>query len=75
MSDDTKIKLLVDVKTRRPGCVLLQAVAGGDSHFVSTVFDTRHWLLAPTENMGMVTGSVTQWKNLAAILDKNPKSK
>jgi Iap family predicted aminopeptidase len=70
MSDDTKIKLLVDVKSRRPGCVLLQAVAGGDNHFVSATFDTRHWLLSPTENMGMVTGTVAQWRKLAKELDK-----
>ncbi len=58
------------MKSRRPGCVLIQAAMGGNSHFVSETFDTRHWLLAPTDNMGMVEGTVAQWKKLSQILDK-----
>lgn len=76
MSDDTKIKLLVDTKTRKVGCVLLQAVAGcgENNHFLSMTFDTTHWVLSPTPNMGVVEGTVAQWKKLATILDKEAKA-
>jgi hypothetical protein len=72
MDENTKLKLLVDTETRRPGCVLLQAVAGcGENNsFLSMTFDTRHWLLAPTPKMAKVEGTVKQWRKLAEILDK-----
>lgn len=63
-------KVAFGTESRRPGCVLLQAGFGGDSHIVSEVFDTRHWLLAPSEPFAMVTGTKEQFRSHAAKLDK-----
>lgn len=60
--------LVVDVATKRPGCVLLQAGMGGDNHLVSELFDTDDWVLAPTEKMAMVTGTRQQWERHAELL-------
>ena len=61
-------KLVVDVATKRPGCVLLQAGCGGDNHLVSALFDPEDWVLAPTEKMGMVEGTREQWTRHAELL-------
>jgi hypothetical protein len=39
-----------DLKLKRPGCVLLQAVMGGDARAASQ-FDPKKWLLAPTPDL------------------------
>ena len=62
---DKLIKLAVDMNTQRPGCVLIQAVAGGDSHFVSEMFDTEFWVLAPSDNMAVIAGTREQWEGHA----------
>ena len=63
-------KLVVDVATRRPGCVLLQAGYGGDNHLVSAVFDPADWIVAPTDNMAMVEGTREQWERHAELLER-----
>ena len=60
--------LVVDVATKRPGCVLLQAAYGGDNQLVSALFDTADWVLAPTAKMAMVNGTREQWERHAAQL-------
>lgn len=50
------------LETRRPACVLLQVAYGGDSHAVSEFFDTRHWLLSPSEKFAMVEGTAEQFR-------------
>lgn len=42
--------LLMDLKKGQVGCVLLQAVYGGNSSLVSKI-DSKHWFLSPTEDM------------------------
>jgi hypothetical protein len=42
--------LVYDMKLKRPGCVLLQAVLGGSAG-VANQFPATHWLLAPTPDM------------------------
>ena len=62
-------KLLVDVATKRPGCVLLQAACGGDNHLVSALFAPADWVLSPTDKMAMVEGTRDQWERHAALLE------
>ena len=44
------MKVLYDTTLRRPGCVLLAAAYGADIH-VASLFDSRDWLVSPTEDM------------------------
>ena len=46
------MKIVYDTKLMRPGCVLLQATHGCDPALAHR-FDTKHWLLAPTENLSV----------------------
>ncbi len=57
--------LIVDVKQRRPGCALIQAV-GGDTMLLKQLFDAESWLVAPTPDMYSVTGTLEQWEDFAA---------
>lgn len=65
---DETFDLVVDVATKRPGCVLLQAGYGCNSSLVSELFDTDDWVLAPTAEMAVVNGTYEQWKGHAAKL-------
>lgn len=62
-------KVVIDVKQRRPGCVLLQAALGGDSGIVST-FPADSWLLAPTDDMRLIEGTPEQWASFTRELKK-----
>jgi hypothetical protein len=61
---EAKKRAVVDVKQRRPACVLLQAVWGGDSSVVHKL-PAESWLLAPTDDMHMVEGTDEQWAQFA----------
>ena len=65
-----RTRLLVDLKLKRPGCVLLQAVARGDSGTLHRHFDTEDWLVAPTDGMRMVLGTDDEWARFAALTRK-----
>ncbi len=43
-------KLLADLKLKKVGCVLLQAIYGGDRG-LATRIGNEHWFLSPTEDM------------------------
>lgn len=61
------ITLLYDTVLRRPGCVLLQAVAGGDGEAFREFFGgADNWLVSPTPDMKMITGTREQWRKEAA---------
>jgi len=64
----TAIRLLFDTKLMRPGCVLLQAVAGCDTYRLSDLFDAETWLTHPTPDMKRLTGTPEQWRELAALV-------
>jgi hypothetical protein len=57
------LTILFDVKLNRPGCVLLQAATTNSrsSGFVSTQFNAETWLVAPTKDMRLITGTREQW--------------
>lgn len=60
-----RFRLAVDVVQRRPACVILQAVFGGDRYIVGRYFNARTWLVAPTDDMRMVEGTIENWKMFA----------
>lgn len=53
---DRKYRLLYDVTLMRPGCVLLQAMAGGNVDGL-TLQSIGEWLTAPTPDMKMYTAT------------------
>lgn len=62
-----KISLVVDVKLRRPGCVIIQACygCGDERQLVSQLFDPHTWLTAPTDDMYLISGTRDQWEAFA----------
>lgn len=60
-----KIVLLYDTKLNRPGCVILQAMAGcaRNNEFLQLYFDD--WLTSPTPDMKLMRGTREQWIALA----------
>ena len=67
-TQEKKIPLVVDMKTRKVGCVLIQAAYGGDNSLVGVLFDTEDWVLAPTDDMKLIGGTLKQWTEHAAWL-------
>lgn len=66
--------LAVDLESKRPGCVLIQAAYGctrdETNHLLHMVFSTEDWLLAPTNSMARVPGTMAQWQSLADKLHR-----
>jgi len=65
-ADPPSIRLAYDVQLRRPGCVIVQATvgAGRDGARACQAFDCRHWLLAPTPGMQVMTVTRDQFHQL-----------
>jgi len=65
MKPDDEITLLIDVKTKKPGCVILQAIAGlsHNNLFLQSTFTI--WATSITPDMKRVTGTRAQWEKLA----------
>lgn len=82
-----KLALVVDVKQRRPACVLLQAAFGAfDYHRLMSQFDPASWLVFPTDDMRLIEGSIAQWEHFAVecnqryrpplfVVERTPKRK
>lgn len=60
-----KRRLVIDIKLKRPACVLLQAGFGGDNGILHQYFDSEDWLVAPTADMRMIEGTPEEWKAFA----------
>ena len=60
-----EITLLIDVKTKKPGCVILQAIAGlaHNNRFLQETF--TNWETNITDDMRKITGTRAQWEKLA----------
>lgn len=58
----TRTSLVIDLKQRRPACILLQACSGGDPSTLFRYFDSEDWLVSPTGDMRMVSGTPEEWK-------------
>lgn len=57
------MKVLFDVQEMKVGCVLLQAVYGGDRN-ICVDLDTQYWFLHPTPNMKLYEVTPEQRKML-----------
>lgn len=66
------VVLLYDTDQRRPACALLQAVAGGDHHFLSATFPAKTWLVSPTPGMKRLAATREQWRGLAGRAESTP---
>lgn len=57
-----RLPILYDTELRRPGCVLLQAVAGGDPEAFRRFFGgADDWLVTPTPGMRLMYGTEEEW--------------
>jgi len=63
-----KTNLIVDVKLKRPACVLIQAAGGGNMSTLNRHFDSECWILAPTKDMRMVAGTNEEWARFAKTM-------
>lgn len=63
---------VIDIKTKRPACVLLQAVWGGDRS-VCNLVSSSYWHLAPTDDMQMIRGTPDQWAAWAKMVSAQPE--
>lgn len=69
------MRFLVDTKTRRPGCVNIQAAFGNNQDpktrdFFLKTFNAEDWLVGINETMRQVEGTEEQWLSLAAELER-----
>lgn len=65
-----EMRILFDVKLKRPACVLLQATAGCDSHVVYG-FSAETWLTFPTDDMKVYEVTPDQLKLLEKKVEEN----
>lgn len=68
------VRAVVDTKTRRPACVLLQAIYGGD-RWVANLVESAFWHLAPTDHMATVSGTREQWRKWAVEVEQGKRPK
>lgn len=68
-----KTNLIIDMKLKRPACVLIQAAGGGNMSTLNRHFDSECWLVAPTQDMRMVAGTDEEWARLARTLSKTSR--
>ena len=60
--------LLVDIPSRRVGCVLMQAIAKCSRHDLYRLgFGTETWFYAPTQTMQKISGTDDEWRRYAEI--------
>lgn len=59
------IRCLIYPEEKKIGCVIVQAIAGGDSK-IPGIFLTEHWKLTPQKEGGvMMNATQEQWQALA----------
>lgn len=63
--------VVMDMKQRRPACVLLQAAMGGDPAVVRELFYSEKWLISPTPDMKRIAGTMEQWRGMAKEVNKS----
>lgn len=59
--------LVYDTDLRRPACVLIQAIAGGDRGTLMRLFDAETWLVNPTPGMKCIRGTREEWEKVARL--------
>lgn len=61
------MRLVFDMKLRRPGCVILQAAMGGDTRAANRL-PAESWLVAPTDDMRVYEITEAELDQLAKYL-------
>lgn len=75
-TDDPIIPITFDRTLRKPACVILQAVMGGNSSVAGRLFTANSWLVNPTPDMKTYRAPLSEWKRVAKIVnDENPLPK
>lgn len=64
------MKIAYDTVLKRPGCVLLQASMGGDTH-LAQLFETKYWLVFPTDNLQVYEVTEEQLEKLVRITERH----
>lgn len=64
------MRIAYDTVLKRPACVLVAAGVGGDTH-LAQLFETKYWLLAPTENLSVYEVTEEQLKKLIKITENH----
>lgn len=63
---EPRFAILYDTELRRPACVLLQAVAGGDRAAFQRYFGgAEDWLTFPTPGMKLIHGTDAEWRRVS----------
>lgn len=62
---DPMLKAVIYPDDKKIGCVLLQAMYGGDSSVPSLFFDNDLWALSPMKNPRPCSATAEQWRWLA----------
>jgi hypothetical protein len=63
----TKVNLVYDCDLKRPACVILQAIHGGDNGTLMRLFPAETWLVHPTPGMQLIAGTPAEWERAAQI--------
>lgn len=63
---DEQFTLIVDAKSGRPACTLLQAAFLGPGYSQALyLFEPSTWLTAPTDDMRRFRGPFAEWERIA----------
>lgn len=65
--EERRFRFVVDLDKKKPACVLLQAVWGGDRNAMCRFFPAAEWLTFPTPGMRMVEGTESEWRRVASL--------
>jgi hypothetical protein len=65
--EEAELPLLFDFDRMQPGCVLLQAVAGGCGATLRRLFGAEGWLTNPTPGLRLYRATFEQWRRVADI--------
>lgn len=64
---ESKIAIAYDCSLKRPGCVIVQALFGGDGSSVSRLFPAQSWLTTVTPDMKLISGTPEEWQRAKEI--------
>ncbi len=66
------MNIAFDISRMKPGCAIVQATFGCDG-MIADNFDTKHWLLAPTDEMRVYPVTKDQLRELVQKVEEHHK--